>query len=75
MFKAPSWLGRVRRVGFLLSLVLGLQACGGGGGSTSSDSTPVTPAPAPSATSTYGLSLPRSGLAPADLAVLVAEGD
>lgn len=76
MFKAPSWLGRVWRAGILVSVLVGLQACGGGGGSAAgSDSTPVTPVPVPSATSTYGLSLPRAGLAPADLAVLVAEGD
>ena len=53
-------------------LLLGLAACGGGGGG-SDDSRP--PTPVPPATSTYGLSLPRAGLAPEELAVLVVEGD
>ncbi len=69
-----SWLGRRARFGLVCAVLLSLQACGGGGGG-GSDSTGSTPTPAPSATSTYGLSLPRAGLVPADLAVLVAEGD
>lgn len=54
----------------LLPLLLG--ACGGGGGGAVSDPGATG---APGVGQTLTLTLPASGLAPADLAVIVAEGD
>ncbi len=54
----------------LLPLLLG--ACGGGGGATTPG---ATGSDAPGIGQTLMLALPASGLAPADLAVIVAEGD
>lgn len=66
--------------GLLLSfLLLSLLAACGGGGSSSNESVAPAPAPTPvpvgSATTTLGFSLPRAGLGPAELAVIVVDGD
>jgi uncharacterized protein (TIGR03790 family) len=62
---------------FPLCLTLLLGACGGGGGNnTGSGSTGADTSGASSGIGqTLTLTLPASGLAPADLAVIVAEGD
>lgn len=76
--QAPH-LGWAHWAGLVLSLCM--AACGGGGGSTApSVSTPASPSPSSplpigSASTTFGLTLPRQGLVPADLGVIVAEGD
>lgn len=58
---------------WLLPALLG--ACGGGGGGTSSGSGGDPPPTGGGTGQTLTLTLPASGLAPADLAVIVAEGD
>lgn len=62
-----------RHLCWLLSALLG--GCGGGGGGASSGTVVDPPPPAGGTGQTLTLSLPASGLAPADLAVIVAEGD
>lgn len=74
----------MRRTTWLFSLcaLLWLNACGGGGGGSSSGDTGSGSGGSSSGGSSDGgigqtltLSLPTNGLAPADLAVVVAEGD
>jgi len=55
-------------VGFLL---INLAACGGGGGSSSASGGTTTPEP----TSTLTLQLPQQGLVPAQLGIIVAQGN
>lgn len=67
----------MRRAFRLLSLCLPLllDACGGGGGGAGGSATTGTSGAAGGIGQTLTLSLPANGLAPADLAVIVAEGD
>ena len=55
----------------LIACSLLLVACGGGGGSAE----PSTPPPDPGPNTNLLLTLPSSGLQPAQLAIIVAEGD
>ncbi|MEO3690862.1 TIGR03790 family protein [Roseateles paludis] len=52
-----------------------LAACGGGAGGTATGGTPNSAEPADPGNASLRLELPASGLGPADLAVVVAEGD
>ena len=69
----PQWLSLGGCL-LLLSTLL-LAACGGGGGSNGLAAPEPTPVPIGSATTTLGFSLPRAGLGPAELAVIVVDGD
>uniref|UniRef100_UPI003D6C8411 hypothetical protein n=1 Tax=Klebsiella pneumoniae TaxID=573 RepID=UPI003D6C8411 len=60
---------------FSLGLPLLMSGCGGGGGGGASGTAGGGSTDAGGIGQTLTLSLPTNGLAPADLAVLVAEGD
>jgi uncharacterized protein (TIGR03790 family) len=69
----PQW--QPLRGCLLLVSILLLAACGGGGSSSVAEAPAPTPVPIGSATTTPGFSLPRAGLGPAELAVIVVDGD